>query len=182
MVIAIEFWMLGAGVGIPALLATVFMFLYFRLKTNLPDIESHAEAKKKGKTICRVHYKGRKCRDYIANVDKVEGEIGTPYWTVPQLGIKFKPEADDVEFIEGSISCVNYYENMLEAQKIDVAVAFSQMKDYFRKIGYPIDSIEDIAFLVASENEKYKDADKAIFNSKINSQETQKYVKKYLGA
>lgn len=182
MLIAIELTYLALGVGIPAMLMFVFAYLYLSLNKKLPDIKAHTEAIEKNKSICRVHYAGRKCADYIATVDKLEGEIGTPYWTVPQLGIKFKPEADQIEFIEGSVRCVNYFENMLEAQKTDVSVAFSQMKDYFKKIGCPIDSIEDVAFLVAAENEKLGDSTKAIKNSKINSKETEKYVRRYLDA
>jgi hypothetical protein len=179
MIIAIEEWYVYGAIIISFFLFLISLFLYMSIKNNAPDAWTHWKAKKDGKQICRVHYKGRKCVDHIAEIDKAEKEIGTPYWTVPTVGIKFKPEPEDIEFIEGTVPCCNYFESIPEAQKIAQVVAFSHLKDYFAKIGMPIDGIEDIALYVASESEKMP-GDRAVFNAKIDSEETKKYLTKYL--
>lgn len=161
--------------------------VYTMIKNNCPDAFDHWKAKRNGDVICRVHFKGRKCVDYIAEIDKAEKEIGTPYWTVPRIGIKFKPEPGDIEFIEGTIPCVNYYEDMPEAIKLNQVVAFSQLKDYFRSIGMPIEGVEHVAFYAASEYENtplkgsnISAEQRAILNSKINSEETRKHIQRFL--
>src|SRR3970282_3017112 len=134
MLIAIEDWMFYGAIAISVLLFLISIGLYTAIRNNAPDAMMHWKAARAGKVICRVHYKGRACKDYIAEIDKAEKEIGTPYWNVPTLGIKFKPGSEDIEFIEGTIPCCNYYENTPEAMKINQVVAYSQLTDYFRKI------------------------------------------------
>src|SRR3990172_1104343 len=175
MLIAIEDWMFYGAIAISVLLFLISIGLYTAIRNNAPDAMMHWKAARAGKVICRVHYKGRACKDYIA-----EKEIGTPYWNVPTLGIKFKPGSEDIEFIEGTIPCCNYYENTPEAMKINQVVAYSQLKDYFRKIGIPIDGVENVALYISAELEKMPDAKRAMMTAKVNSDETKKYLDKYL--
>lgn len=169
-------WIFYGTIGISVLCLMGGIGIYLYIRSRAPDALEHAKADK----ICRVHYRGRKAVDYIAHEDKEDKELGASYWYVPTIGLKFKPEPEDIEFIEGSIPCVNYYENMTEPIKIKQAVAFSQLKDYFKKIGMPINGVEDIAFYVSSENEKLSDKQRAMNNAKITSGETQAVIKKYL--
>lgn len=178
--IALPDWQLYAVGGIAVLMFIASIGMFFAIKNNAPDAFSHWTAARNGAKICRVHYRGRKASDYIAHEEKEDKELGASYWTVPTIGLKFKPEPEDIEFIEGSIPCVNYYENMTEPIKIKQAVAFSQLKEYFKKINMPINGVEDIAFYVSSENEKLSDKQRAINNAKIESGETQKVIQKYL--
>lgn len=180
MVVAIEEWMLIAGIGIPLLISIVCLSFVFSIKNSCPDLWTHFKAQRSGENICRVHFKGRGVRDYIASIDKDEKGMGTNYWKVPEVGLKFKPGNEDVEFIEGSIPCVNYFENMTAAIKVQEAVAYSQLKDYFRSVlKMPIDGIEQAALYVLQESEKVT-KDRAIKNSKINSLEAKKYLKNFL--
>lgn len=173
-------WIFYGAMGVAVLLFIAAIGLYFAIRNNAPDAMEHWKAARSGNKICRVHYRGRKASDYIAHEEKEDKELGAPYWYVPTIGLKFKPEPEDIEFVEGSIPCVNYYENMTEPIKIKQAVAFSQLKDYFKKIGMPINGVEDIAFYVSSENEKLSDKQRAMNNAKITSGETQAVIKKYL--
>jgi len=177
--IAIEEWYFYGAMLVAFFALLISVGIYMAVKNNAPDAFVHWKAKRNGDKVCRVHYRGRKCRDYIATVDKAEKEIGTPYWTVEDVGIKFKPEPGDIEFIEDTIPCCNYFENMPEAVKINQAVAFNQLKNHFTKLGMPIEGIEDIAFYVASEAEG-KPKDRAINNARIDSIETREHLKKYL--
>ena len=176
---AVEDWQFYGVIVLGFLMMFGSGMLYFTLKNNAPDSFTHWKAARSGDSICRVHFRGKKCSDYIAYQDKEEKELGTNYWTVPELGIKFKPEPDEIEFIEGSTPCVNYYEKMPKGIKISEAIAFDNLKKYFRKIGIPIDGIEDVALYVAQEAEKTP-ADRAIINAKVNSDETKQYLKKFL--
>lgn len=157
-----------------------FIGLYFAIRKNAPDALVHWKAKRKGLPICRVHYRGKRAVDYIAEQDKLEKDMGTPYWTVPDVGIKFKPASDDIEIIEGSIACANYYSNLTESMSIATAVAFSQLKNWFGKHKMPIDTIEDVAMTVAADYIKTGDKNRAISNVKIDSEKTREYLLKYL--
>jgi hypothetical protein len=181
MIIAIQDWMLYGVVLVCFFMFLISIVLYISIKKNAPDAMVHWKAKRTGDMVCRVHYRGKKCIDYIATLDKAEKEIGTPYWTVPNIGIKFKPEPDDIEFIEGSVPCVNYYENIPEGQKIAHVKAYSELKDYFKSIGLPIDGVEDVAFYVLSEAQKTT-PEQAVKNAMIDSDETKVHVRKYLNA
>jgi len=178
--IAIEEYYLYGAVAFAVLMLIASIMIVMTIRNNAPDAFSHWKASRTGQPICRIHYKGRKAVDHIATIEKSEKEVGTNYWTVPSLGLKFKPEPESIEFIEGSIPCVNYYENMPEGLKMHEVVAFSQLKDYFKKIGIPIEGIEDIAFYVSAENEKVTDKNRAINNAKIDSAETRHIIKRYL--
>lgn len=178
--IALPDWQLYAIGGIALLMFLASIGLFFAIRNNAPDAMTHWTAARTGQKICRVHYRGRKASDYIAHEEKDDKELGASYWSVPGIGLKFKPEPEDIEFIEGTIPCVNYYENMTEPIKLKQAVAFSQLKEYFKKIKMPIDGITDIAFYVSAENEKLSDKQRAINNAKIESGETQIAINKYL--
>lgn len=154
-------------------------FVYLMIRSNCPDAMDHWKAKRAGKVICRVHYRGKSTVDYIAEEDKSEREVGTTYWKVPRIGLKFKPEADSIHFIEGSVPCCDYYESMPKSIKLETAVAFSQLKDYFKKIGIPIEGIEDLAFFVSSETDK-NGYDEAIQDARIYSEETKQAIQKYI--
>lgn len=173
-------WVFYGVIVIAALFFFAGIGIYIMIRNNAPDALEHWKAARTGDTICRVHYRGRKVNDYVAHQEKDDKEIGAPYWTVPTIGLKFKPEPEDIEFVEGSIPCVNYYTNMIEAIKLKQAVAFSQLKDYFKKIKMPINGIEDIAFYTSSENEKLNDKQRAMNNAKITSGETKKIIQNYL--
>ena len=149
------------------------------IKNNAPDAFDHWKAKRNGNVICRVHFRGKQTVDYVATIDKNEKGMGTPYWNVPKIGLKFKPEADSIHFIEGSVPCCDYYENIPKSIKIETAVAFSQLKDYFKKIGIPIEGIEDLAFYISSETE-ISGAENAIKDARINSAETKEIIRKYI--
>lgn len=179
MLIIVDDWMFYGVIALGFLMIFASIMLYFTLKRNAPDAFVHWAASRKGDKVCRVHFRGRVCQDYIATLDKEEKEIGTNYWTVPGVGIKFKPEPEEIEFIEGSIPCVNYYEKMPKGIKLAEVVAFSQLKSWFKKIGIPIEGIENLALYVSQEAEKFP-ADRAILNARINSEETKRYLKKYL--
>ena len=176
---AIEDWQFYGVLALGFLMMFGSGMLYFTLKNNAPDSFTHWRAARTGDSICRVHFRGKKCSDYIAYQDKEEKELGTNYWTVPELGIKFKPEPDEIEFIEGSTPCVNYFEKMPKGIKISEAIAFDTLKKYFKKIGISIEGVEDVALYVAQEAEK-SPGDRAIMNAKINSSETKQYLKKFL--
>src|SRR3990172_1723766 len=180
-IIGIDQYLYYALIALPFLLIAFSAMLFMAVKNNAPDAFVHWAAKRKGQPVCRVHYKGKNVRDYIAATDPIEKDMGTPYWRVPSIGIKFKPEPDDIQFIEGSIRCANYFENIPEAQKIHQVVAYSQLKDYFKKIGMNIEGVENVALYVASEAEKTT-PEQAIINARIDSEETKKYIKKYLNA
>lgn len=178
-IIVIEEYYLYAALGISFLFFMGAVFIFMTLKANCPDTFDHWKAKRAGKPICRVHFRGKSTVDYIATVDKVEKDLGTPYWTVPGIGLKFKPESDAIHFIEGGIPCCDYYENIPKSIKIETAVAYSQLKDYFRKIGIPIDGIEDLAFFISSESE-VSNPETAIKDARINSEETKKILRRYI--
>ena len=179
MVMVLQEWQVLAIVGFSALMFIGALVIFVQLRNNCPDAFIHWKAIREGKNICRVHYRGRKCEDYIAEVDKAEKDMGTPYWTVQDIGIKFKPGPEDIEFIEGSIPTVNYYENAPAAIKVSEATAYSQLKDHFKKIGIPIEGVEKAAFYVLSDSEKLP-KDRAINNARIDSAETRSYIKKFL--
>ena len=179
MLIVIQDYYLYGAVLLCFFMMMASVFLYMSIKNNAPDAFDHWKAKRQGKTICRVHFRGRQTTDYLAEIDKAEKEMGTPYWTVPKIGIKFKPEADSIHFIEGSVPCCDYYENTPKSIKVEMAVAFSQLRDYFKKIGIPIDGIEDLAFYIASESE-VSGAENAIKDARIESAETKNILRKYI--
>lgn len=177
--IIIEDYYLYIALGLSLLMFMGSAMFFITIKNNCPDAFDHWKAKRKNQPICRVHFRGKSTVDYIATVDKVEKEIGTPYWTVPSIGIKFKPEADSIHFIEGNLPCCDYYENIPKSIKIETAVAYSQLKDYFKKIGIPIDGIEDLAFFISSESE-VSNPETAIKDARINSEETKKILRRYI--
>lgn len=158
----------GAVIGLAGWFILIVGFM--GVTNNAPEALTHWKAARNGQNICRVHFRGKRVRDYIAEVDKAEKEIGTNYWAVPKIGLKFKPEPDDIEFIEGSIPCVNYYENIPEGMKIKQVVAFSQLKDFFRKKKMPIDGYVRDAMFVGQEYEKIKEGTDAIQTAIDNSQ------------
>lgn len=175
----IEEMYLYAALGVCGLMFFAAMAIFMTLKNNCPDVFDHWKAKRANSPICRVHYRGRTTVDYIATVDKAEKDLGTPYWTVPHIGLKFKPESDSIHFIEGSLPCCDYYENIPKSIKVETAVAYSQLKDHFKKIGIPIDGIEDLAFYISSEAE-VSGAENAILDARINSEETKEMMRKYI--
>jgi len=179
MLVAIQNWVLYSIVGVSVLLFMIGLGLFIAIKNGAPDAMAHWKAKRSGQVVCRVHYKGRQSKDYLAVVDKAEKDIGTPYWTVPTLGIKFKPSPEEIEFIEGSVPCANYFENCAEAQKIAQVVAFSQLKKHLQKLGTSIEGMEKEAFYVLSEAERTTE-EKAISNALLEDEQTKKYIQKLL--
>ncbi len=168
-----------AAIAICALMFFGSIVLFITLKNNCPDTFDHWKAKRTQQPICRVHYRGRTTVDYIASVDKAEKDLGTPYWKVPAIGLKFKPEVDSIHFIEGNLPCCDYYENMPKSIKVETAVAYSQLRDYFHKIGIPIDGIEDLAFYISSESD-VSGSENALLDARINSDETKAIMRKYI--
>lgn len=179
MLIAVESYIFYGAMVLSFLFMIFGIGIFMVLRNNAPDAFMHWKAKKQGSPICRVHFRGRVTKDYIATVDKIEQELGTPYWKVPAIGLKFKPEADSIHFIEGNLPCCDYYENIPKSIKTEIAVAYSQLRDYFKKIGIPIDGIEDLAFYIASES-TISDAETAIKDARINSDETKNILRKYI--
>jgi hypothetical protein len=175
----IQDYYLYAAIGVSGLLFIISLMLFMSIKNNCPDAFDHWKAKRANSPICRVHFRGKSTVDYIAQVDKVEKAMGTPYWTVPTIGLKFKPEADSIHFIEGNLPCCDYYENIPKSIKVETAVAYSQLKDYFKKIGIPIDGIEDLAFYISSESE-VSNPETAIKDARINSEETKTVLRRYI--
>jgi hypothetical protein len=182
MMIAIEDWQLYAIIGVAGLMMMGSIMLYLIIKSNAPDAFTHWKAARTGAMICRVHFRGRGCSDYIATQDQTEKELGANFWNVKDLGIKFKPEPDEIEFIEGGVRCANYYEKLPKAIKMSEVIALSNLKTWFKKIGISIDGIENVALYVAQEAEKMPGtmAERAIKNARIDSEETRKYLKNYL--
>lgn len=182
MVIALAEYTLAALVGVPALIAILLGMFVFTLHNNCPDVFTHWKAARSGKPICRIHFRGRKVKDVIAEEDKDEKGMGTNYWNVPYIGLKFKPGSEDIEFVEGTVPCVNYFENSTVGVKTSEAVAYSELKDYFKdKLKIPIDGVEAAALYVLQESEK-KPSERAIKNTHIDSEETKKYLRKFLEA
>jgi len=181
MVMVLDDWMFYGFAGVSLLFFFAGIAIFAVLKNNAPDAFVHWKANRDGDAVCRVHFRGRKCQDYIAEVDKAEKGLNSNMWTVPGLGIKFTPGAEDIEFIEGSIPCVNYFEKLPIGIKTNEVVAFSQLKDYLNKIGLPIDGIERNIMYVLQEIQK-KPTERAIKNARIDSKETQNYLRKYLNA
>lgn len=179
MMIVIEEYYLYAAIVLSFLMFMGAALIFITIRNNCPDAMIHWKAKRKGDKICRVHFRGKSTEDFIATVDKTEKKMGTPYWTVPAIGLKFKPEADAIHFIEGGIACCDYYENIPKSIKIETAVAYSQLRDYFKKIGIPIDGIEDLAFFISSESE-ITGPENAILDARINSEETKNVLKRYI--
>ena len=177
--LVIEEYYLYAALGISGMLFIMSAMFFIMIKNNCPDAFDHWKAKRNGQTICRVHFRGKSTVDYVAEVDKDEKGLGSPYWKVPAIGLKFKPEADSIHFIEGGIACCDYYENTPKSIKIETAVAYSQLRDYFKKIGIPIDGIEDLAFYISSEAE-VSGAENAIKDARINSEETKTILRRYI--
>lgn len=182
MVIALSETMFAAIVGIPILISILLGMFIFTIHNNCPDVFTHWKAARNGKPICRIHFRGRKVKDVIADEDKDEKGMGTNYWKVPGVGLKFKPGTEDIEFIEGTIPCVNYFENSTVGIKTSEAVAYSELKDYFKNVlRVPIDGIESAALYVLQESEK-KPSERAIKNTHIDSEETKKYLRRFLDA
>lgn len=177
--IIIEEYYMYAALVLSGLLFFGAVMLFITLKNNCPDTFDHWKAKRANSPICRVHFRGRTTVDYIATVDKTEKDLGTPYWKVPSIGLKFKPEVDSIHFIEGNLPCCDYYENMPKSIKVETAVAYSQLRDYFKKIGIPIDGIEDLAFYISSES-NVSGSENAILDARINSEETKTILRKYI--
>lgn len=177
--IIINEWYVYGALILSGLMFFGAVAIFAMLKNNCPDTFDHWKAKRANQPICRVHFRGRTTVDYIAEVDKIEKDMGTPYWKVPAIGLKFKPEVDSIHFIEGNLPCCDYYENTPKSIKVEMAVAYSQLRDYFRKIGIPIDGIEDLAFYIASESE-ISTPEQALLDARINSEETKTILRKYI--
>ncbi len=181
--IALDDWMVLAGMGIIILLIFGSVILFMSIRNNAPDAFTHWKAARTGQVVCRVHYRGGKVRDYVGEIDKDEKGLGSNYWKVPEVGEKFKPAPDQIEFIEGSIPCVNYFENTMVGTRTAEIVAFSRLKEHFKKKGVSIEGIEKDTFFVLAETEKFGSDDAhAIANTKIKSNETRKYLQDFLNA
>ena len=178
--ITLDDWMVYAGVGLIVLIPMGSMILFLSIRNNAPEAFTHWKAARGGDVVCRVHYKGGKVKDWIGEIDNDEKGLGTNYWKIPEIGLKFKPSSDMIEFIEGSIPCVNYYENLTAGLKTAEIVAYDQLRAHFRMLGVSVDGIEKDAFYILAESEKLKDGERAIDNTKIKSQETRKYLKRFL--
>lgn len=177
MVVAISEIMLIAMVGIPGLIALSCMFFVFSIKRNCPEAWTHWQANNKNKVICRVHYKSGEYDDYIGEIDKDEKGLATNYWKVPEVGLKFKPV--EVERGPGGLPVANYFEKTPKNIALREAIAYNQLKDYFRKIKVPIDGIEQQALYVLQESEKIP-AERAIDSLTTDSKELKEYLRKYL--
>ncbi len=181
--IALEDWQALALAGIVGLCIMGSVTVFFSIRNNAPDAFTHWKAARNGSVICRVHYRGGKVKDYIGEIDKDEKGMGTNYWKVPDVGEKFKPTPDQIEFIEGSIPCVNYFENAMPGTKLNEIVAYLRLKNYFNKKGISTEGIEKDAFFVLAETEKLNSDDAhAIANTKIKSSPTRKYLLEFLEA
>lgn len=180
MMIAIQDYYFYGAILLAFFALLISVLMYITIKNNAPDSFTHWRAKRSGNPVCRVHFKGKQTSDYIAEIKKEEKGLGSPYWLVPEVGIKFKPEADSIHFIEGSIPCCDYYEKMPKSVKLETVVAFSQLKDYFKnKLNIPIDGIEDLAFYVSSESD-VSGAENAIADARVNSEETKTILRRYI--
>ena len=179
MLVSIQDYYVYALIGISGLLFIASLFIFISIKRNCPDAFAHWEAARRGKTICRVHFRGKQTVDYIANIEKHEKDMGTPYWHVPKVGLKFKPEADAIHFIEGSIPCCDYFENIPKSVKVETAVCYSQLRDLLKKLGIPIDGIEDLGFYVMSESER-SDPETAIKDARVQSEETKTILRRLI--
>lgn len=177
--VVIEELYMYAALGLSGMFLIISAMFFIVIKQNCPDAFDHWKAKRNNQPICRVHFRGKSTVDYIAKIEKEEKNLGTPYWTVPGIGLKFKPEADCIHFIEGNLPCCDYYENIPKSIKVETAAAYSQLRDYFKKIGIPIDGIEDLCFFVSSESE-VSGSENAIKDARINSEETKNILKRYI--
>jgi len=70
-------------------------------------------------------------------------------------------------------------ENLTTAVKVNEAIAYSQLKDYFKKLNIPIDGVESAALYLLQESEK-KPIERALKNTHIDSEETKRYLRKFL--
>ncbi len=181
MVMVLEDWQFYGFAGLSLLLFFAGIAIFVIIRNNCPDAMVHWKANRTGDAVCRVHFRGKKCQDYTAELDKSEKGLNSNMWTVPELGIKFTPGPEDIEFIEGSIPCVNYFEKLPIAIKTNEAVAYSQLKDYLNSIKLPIDGNERNIMYILQEIQK-KSVDRAIKNARVDSRETKEYLKRYLNA
>lgn len=181
MVMVLDDWMFYGFAGVSLLCLFAGIAIFAILKNNAPDAFVHWKANRTGDAVCRVHFRGRKCQDYIAEIDKSEKGLNSNMWTVPGLGIKFTPGPEDIEFIEGSIPCVNYFEKLPTGIKTNEVVALSQLKDYLNKIGLPVDGNERNILYTLQDMQKGT-AKNAIKNARVESAETKSYLMKYLNA
>lgn len=181
MVMVLADWMFYGWSALSLLFFFAGIGIFMVLRNNAPDAFVHWQANRTGDAVCRVHFRGRKCVDYIAERDKSEKGLNSNMWTVNELGIKFTPGAEDIYFIEGSIPCADYFEKLPIAVRLNEVVAFSQLKDWLNKIGLPIDGNERNIMYILQEIQK-KPAERAIKNARIDSNETKNYLKKYLDA
>ena len=85
MIIGVDSITLTALMAVCVLAILAFIGLYLAIRANAPDALVHWKAKRKGLPVCRVHFKGRNVRDYIAEEDKDESGLNPNTWIVPGL-------------------------------------------------------------------------------------------------
>lgn len=127
--------------------------------------------------VCWVHYPGgvgELCSPIFEKEDKPDG-VAMPIWTVPEIGIKFKPDNfEEVENIGGA-TVVHYYKNVPKPASVKVAVAYDQLSKMLAKNKIDVRGIETKVFYALSEAQKTTITE-AIQSTKTLSADTKKQL------
>lgn len=154
--IVIQETVLFGLIGGIIILGLVSVMFFFSLKAQAPEAFVIWKARRKKLPIAMVHYPEGTVRLKVPEVEKGNPEATNPYYVVPDVGIKFRnPDGNKIERLENTVPVYHYFKNIPESVMLAEVVAFHQLKDYFKKKGENIEGIEDLAFYVASENEKH---------------------------
>ena len=179
--IAVSEFLIFSLVLIIIFLIFAFALYYLNIRKNVPEALLFAKARKKKLPLALVHYPEGIVRPFIPRIEKMSSEVSTPFYTVGEVGIKFRnPDGRKTERWNGDIPIINYFVNMPEGVAIADAVAYSQLKDYLKTQDIDIDTIEDVAFYVLSEFERTGDIELAMKSAKIENEETKQQLLSFL--
>ncbi len=169
------------GIVFFAVMMFAALILYhLQMKKVAPEAFVFRDAAKLKRPVVMVHYPDSNVDFDIPTIAEEEKDLGTPYWEVKRVGIKFRdPSGRAVERIGGRVPMYHYFMNSPAPLGMAEVVAYSQLSDYFKSIGMAMDNVESTILYVLAENEKHGE-ETAIGNTKITSDETKKHIQKYL--
>lgn len=180
-IVVSEIMLLGMMLGIIIPCFGLLMF-FLMIKKQAPEALLFMKARRKKVPVVMVHYPEGTVQPYIPKMqmDK-DAEVPAIHYVVGNVGIKFRnPDGSKTERWMGEVPMFHYFRNIPEAVATTEAIAYSQLKDYFKEKGVDISGIEDVAFYVLSEVERSGNVKKALHNAQIDNQETMKQVLQFL--
>lgn len=167
-----EVLFLGLILGI-ILLAFGFIIFIMMIKKQAPGMMTIMKAFRKDLPLAFIFYPEGTIRPFIPEIKKGNPDTSSNYYTVGNTGIKFRnPDGSKIHRWMGKIPVYCYFRDTPEPIAMSDAVAFSQLKDYFKSAGHDLSNMEDIAFYVLSEVERTHNVQQALKNAKIDNQET----------